>query len=304
MANSILVVGATGKQGRAVIEALLASPDAKDITIFALTRHPDSASAKSLALKAPENIKLVKGDLNDSSSIFKEVGKSVQAVFFVTVPEFGLWRESDGEEVKGKALVDAALQNGVKHIVFTSVDRGPDQTDTDVPHFIRKAKIERHIVDECSKDSQASYTFLRPTCFMENIPAGFAGKIFLTSWKVGISPTRKLQLISTKDIGYIGAQALLRPREFAGRAISLAGDDLTFEEANKIFRDETGIDLPVTYGFLVSFVLWMVKDVGKMFNFFDKVGYAADVEALRKDHPGLLSFGDWLKTTEWARKDK
>jgi uncharacterized protein YbjT (DUF2867 family) len=304
MANSILVVGATGKQGRAVIEALLASPEAKDITIFALTRHPDSASAKSLALKAPEKIKVVKGDLNDSSSIFKEVGAPVQAVFLVTLPEFGLWRESDGEEVKGKALVDAALQNGVKHIVFTSVDRGPDQTDTDVPHFISKAKIERHIIDECSKDSEATYTFLRPTCFMENMPTGFAGKIFPTSWKVGISPTRKLQLISTKDIGYFGAQALLRPGEYAGRAISLAGDDLTFEEGNKIFREETGIDLPVTYGFLISFALWMFKDVGKMFNFFDKVGYATDVEALRNEYPGLLSFRDWLKTSVWARKDK
>jgi len=269
-----------------------------------LTRHPDSASAKSLAVKAPEKIRLVKGDLNDSSSIFKEVGAPVQAVFLVTLPEFGLWRESDGEEVKGNALVDAALENGVKHIVFTSVDRGPGQTDTDVPHFIRKAKIERHIIDECAKDSQRSYTFLRPTCFMENLPTGFAGKIFPTGWKVGISPTRKLQLISTKDIGYFGAQALLRPREYAGRAISLAGDDLTFEEGNKIFREEAGIDLPLTYGFLISFALWLVRDVGKMFNFFDKVGYAADVEALRNEHSGLLSFRDWLKTSEWARKDK
>jgi hypothetical protein len=139
---------------------------------------------------------------------------------------------------------------------------------------------------------------------MENIPPGFAGKVFPTTWKVAISPTRKLQLISTKDIGYFGAQALLRPREFAGRAISLAGDDLTFEEGNKIFREETGIDMPVTYGFLVSFVLWMVKDVGNMFNFFDKVGYAAEVEELRKEYPGLLSFRDWLKTSGWARKDK
>ena len=85
-----------------------------------------------------------------------------------------------------------------------------------------------------------TWTILRPTASMENLTTGFAGKIFPTAWKVGLSPTKKQQLISSADIGYFGAQALLRPKEFAGRTISLAGDELTFGEANAVFTEKLG----------------------------------------------------------------
>jgi hypothetical protein len=121
-------------------------------------------------------------------------------------------------------------------------------------------------------------------------------------WKVGLSPTTKLQVIATKDIGWFGAQALLRPQDFAGRAISLAGDELTFDEANTIFKEKVGYELPVTYGFIASALLWAVKDVGTMFNFFEDVGYAADITALRKEYPGLHSFADWVKNSPFVEK--
>lgn len=122
------------------------------------------------------------------------------------------------------------------------------------------------------------------------------------SWKVGLSPTTKLQVIATKDIGWFGAQALLRPKDFAGRAISLAGDELTFDEANTIFKEKVGYELPVTYGFIASALLWAVKDVGTMFKFFEDVGYAADIESLRKEYPALHSFADWAKTSPFVEK--
>lgn len=71
MAYTVLVTGATGKQGSAVIDALLASSSVKDILIFALTRNPESAPAKALQAKAPEKIELVKGDLKDCNAVFK-----------------------------------------------------------------------------------------------------------------------------------------------------------------------------------------------------------------------------------------
>jgi hypothetical protein len=112
-----------------------------------------------------------------------------------------------------------------------------------------------------------------------------------------------MQIISTQDIGWFAAQALIRPSDFAGRAISLAGDDLTFGEANEIFKGKAGFDLPTTYGFIISGLLWMVKDVGLMFNYFERVGYAADIEALRREHPGLQSFADWVQTCDFVKKE-
>ena len=149
-----------------------------------------------------------------------------------------------------------------------------------------------------------TWTILRPTGFMDNITPGFAGKIFPTAWEVGLKPTTKLQLISPKDIGFFGAQALLRPEELSGRAISLAGDELTFDEANAIFHAKTGTDIPTTFGFAGSGLIWAIKDVGLMFKFFEDVWWAADIGALRKEYPGLLSFEDWLKTTSFVQNER
>jgi len=280
------------------------APEISDISIYALTRNPESGGAKALVAKAPERITLVKGNLDDCDALFKAAAKPIKGVFCVSIPVMGPGSKSDAEEVQGKALVDAALKNGVETFVYTSVDRhGADSEtqDTDIPHFISKAHIERYL-QEKSAGTQMAWTILRPVAFLDNIIKGFAGKIFPTAWKVGFSPTTKLQVISSVDIGWFGAQALLRPKDFAGRAISLAGDELTFDEANTIFKEEVGYDIPITFGFIVSALLWGVKDIGTMFKFFEDVGYAADIAALRKEHPGLRSFADWVKSSPFVEK--
>ena len=68
MTKTILVVGATGKQGRAVIDALLNSSDAQSFNILGLTRNPTSPVAQKLADKG---VQIVQGDLNDVPAVFK-----------------------------------------------------------------------------------------------------------------------------------------------------------------------------------------------------------------------------------------
>ncbi|PBP27988.1 NAD(P)-binding protein [Diplocarpon rosae] len=304
MAKHFLVTGATGKQGGAVIDALLSS--SQNATIFALTRNTQSKSAQALALKAPDQVKLLPGDLKECSAIFSSVAVPIDGVFCVSIPAWGFRADPNAEEAQGRALIDAAIAHGVRHFVYTSVDRhgsDSDENTTDVPHFISKANIEKHLIAR-SRTSQMSWSILRPTAFMDNIVPGFAGKIFPTAWKVGLSPGTKLQLVSTADIGYFGAQALLRPTEYASRAISLAGDELTFEEANAIFVRGVGHDVPQTFAFLGRLLLWVVKDVGLMFKFFEEVGYSANIEELRGEYPGLRSLEDWLQTSEYAPNAK
>src|ERR1700710_1326940 len=66
MIKNILVVGATGQQGRAVIDALLSYP-ASPFTILGLTRSPNGPSAKKLSDKG---VKIVGGDLSNVNDIF------------------------------------------------------------------------------------------------------------------------------------------------------------------------------------------------------------------------------------------
>lgn len=306
MSKGLLITGATGQQGGATIDALLSHPSITSCTILAVTRNPSSPSAQVLTSKAP-NIKLIQGDLNDAPALFrtaKAVHPNIWGVFSVQVP-MGKGATPQTEETQGKALVDAALANNVQQFVYASIERGgPDSYNnpTPIPHFISKHNIEHHLVDN-AKGTDMSYTILRPVAFMENWTPGFYGKMFSAMWTSALAPTRKLQLISTADIGHFAAQAFLRPEDFKNRAIGLAGDEVTFAEANAIWRSKTGASAPATFGFLGAGLLWGVKEVGTMFRWFQDTGYGVDVEGLRKEHDGLLSLGDWIETkSAWAEK--
>lgn len=83
----VLITSATGKQGGAVVSALLASPRAAEFLILAVTRDTESNSAKRLAEK--KNVKLVRGDLNDPKALLKDArevaGAIIWGVFSVQV---------------------------------------------------------------------------------------------------------------------------------------------------------------------------------------------------------------------------
>lgn len=90
----------------------------------------------------------------------------------------------------------------------------------------------------------------------------------------------------------------MKPDEYKGQKISLAGDELTLKEADRTFREVVGKPMPTTWGFLGSVALYMVGDMGYMFRWFNNVGYAADIRSLKKTHPKLETFGDWLARPE------
>jgi nucleoside-diphosphate-sugar epimerase len=85
--RTILITGATGNQGGAVVDALLSTTDS-DFAIVALTRNPQSPGATKLTSKSPR-IKVVQGDLNHPKEIFEAVskttGEKVWGVFMVQV---------------------------------------------------------------------------------------------------------------------------------------------------------------------------------------------------------------------------
>ncbi|KAL3480404.1 hypothetical protein BJX99DRAFT_29012 [Aspergillus californicus] len=305
MSKAIIVTGATGKQGGSVVSNLL-SQDA-DVEILAVTRDVTSAGAQKLQNKSPK-VKLVQGDLDKSDDIFVSAKKvtslPIWGVFSVQVPNFNGKHEI--EEGQGKALVDAALKNNVKHFVYTSVERGGDSLSnpTNIPHFISKHNIELYLIDK-TKGTDMSWTILRPVAFLDgNFTAGFIGKIFATCWKVALKG-KSLQVIAVSDIGFFGAQAFLKPDEYSGRGISLAGDELTFDEMAKIFKSKTGKDVPLTFDFLARFFMWMVADFGTMFSWFHDEGFKTDIQALRAAYPGLRGFRDWLESeSDWKDKQQ
>lgn len=140
-----------------------------------------------------------------------------------------------------------------------------------------------------------NWTILRPTGFYDNLTPDFMGKVFTTSFKMSLKG-KPLQMIASSDIGAVAAQVFLNARDYKGRAISLAGDELTYDQFAQIFKEKTGQNLPTTFSLVSTVMMFIIKDFGSMYKWFHDEGFAADIEEVRKIHPGLKDFGTWLET--------
>ena len=153
--RKILVTGATGQQGGSLARLLLQ----KKHKVYALTRNTQSAAAQDLRNKGA---KLVKGDLDDSDSLERAV-KDVQSVFLMGTPfEDG----TEGETRRGKLMADIAKENGIEHLVYSSVANA--DKNTGIPHFESKYKVEQHVKNLGIPHTIIGPTFLWKTCLVQD----------------------------------------------------------------------------------------------------------------------------------------
>ncbi|MEU0588366.1 NmrA/HSCARG family protein [Streptomyces sp. NPDC006132] len=265
--NIILVIGATGNQGGATARELVS----RGRTVHALVRDPGKAEARQLE---DLGVVLVKGDMDDEDSLRRAM-EGVHGVF--SVQPLGWDPEALAAEVRqGRAVADAARAAGVAHLVYSSV--GGAERNTGIDHFETKAEIERHILDLA-----LPATILRPVFFMNNLLhyADAEGERLLA---LPAKPEKPLQLIAAEDIGFFAATAFDEPDTYLGRQIELAGDEFTFPQIAKVYERVTGVP--------TRFEPKPIED--RMFEWFAEDGYQADIPALRKVHPGLLTFEEFL----------
>lgn len=203
---------------------------------------------------------------------------------------------NDSERRQGIALIDESIKQGVKFFVYSSVDRGGEKKSfnnpTPVPHFIYKHEIEQHLMKR-SKDTGMNWAILRPVAFFENLTPDYLGRAFTTAWQMTLKE-KPLQLVATSDIGFFAAEAFMRPEEFKGKALSLAGDELTFDQMAQVFERLTGRKVPMAFRLPVWAMMAAVKELGYMFKWFHDEGYGAEIAELRRINPDLKDFARWL----------
>lgn len=296
----LLISGATGKQGGALIGALL-SKSSQPFELYAITRNKDSKASKLLA---KQNVHLVEGNLDNVDAIFAQVPSPVWGVFSVPILDKGIKKEVK----QGKDLTRASVKAGVSHIVFTATDRGEQDAKEkhEVPHFASKAIIEKDIeAAAASSNGHLTYTFLRPVAFFSNLTNDFFGRAFVSMWRLN-GLDRNLQLISTKDIGKVAAEAFLNADDevYRNKGIALAGDSLSPNDAARIFKEETGEDIPSTYPWLAWVIRSLVPDLRHMFSWFGKSGFSTDVKHVRARYPFVSDFRTWMREESDWRKSK
>src|SRR5262249_45119759 len=225
--GTILVIGATGRQGGASTRHLLA----RGWSGRALVRDPAAPAALALADRGAT---LTQGDLDDRAS----VERALDGTYGAHSVQAYLPRDPEREIRQGTTVVDAARAAGVKHLVYSSA-AGADR-QIGIPETDSKWVIEERI-----RAAGVPATILRPAYFMDNLD-------FMRAWILGgpgtmpLPPDRYLQMVAGDDIGAFVALAFDRPGALLGRAVELAGDDLSMREIAQVLGRVTDRSIQFT----------------------------------------------------------
>src|SRR4051794_17725524 len=111
----ITVFGATGAQGKGLVNAILNDP-AGEFAVRAVTRDPNSDKAKALSTKGAE---VVKADIDDPASLLRAL-EGAYGAYFVTF----FWDHFSPEKEKEEArsMAEAAKKSNLKHAIWSTLE--------------------------------------------------------------------------------------------------------------------------------------------------------------------------------------
>ena len=286
--KTIAVIGATGSQGKGVVNALIKEGTFK---VRALTRNPENYSGNAH--------EVMQADLTDLSGL-AEAFKGSHGVFVVT----NFWEGAD-EIAQGKVAIQAAKVAGVNHFIWSTL---PDverisNGKFDVPHFTGKAKVEELI----KSAGFANYTFVQAPFYFQNL-TGMMGaqpqQDGSIGWTLPIDPTVKaIHMSDINDLGKVVAGAFLNPEKVGnGSYLSLATEFNSFNNLLEAFksngREYSFTQVPTE---IYSSFFEGAGEIAQMLAYFETHTYMGpDNEAkiqLAKDiaTEQFTSFNDWIK---------
>jgi uncharacterized protein YbjT (DUF2867 family) len=222
--KTIVVVGATGRQGGQVLRHLLK----QGWRVKALTRKPDSQKAATLKALGAE---VIQADLEDLASL-EAAFSGAYGVFNMQAPVPG---KIEVEIRQGRNAAQAAKRAGVRHVVYGSA--GPGHTQTGIEQW--DAKIE---IANTMNELGLPLTILRPMAFMELMtdPTYYPQSSTWYVWPKLMGINRPIPWLSVQDLGAIAAKAFASPDEYIGRDLALASDAQSLYEVREIYQEVKG----------------------------------------------------------------
>jgi len=290
--GKIVVCGATGNQGRAVVRHLLASAGGE---VVALSRAPESAPAAALARAGA---RLARADLLDRGSLVGAF-RGAYGVFGVTQPWSSDYKTCDvaGEIRQGQNIVDACLEAGVEHLVLSTVlllEAGR----SGVSHVDSKIDIETY-----ARKTPLPMTVVRPASFMDNIGSRFfpvkPGRV-----RGFVAGDAKVPYIASNDVGGLVSVAFAHPADFIGGEIHAMGDFASgFDIADILGRLQ---GRPVRYTAPPASLMWLfAREFYAMRRGFERCGrtpyppqFAKYMDETRRLWPDTMAVESFLR--QWG----
>ena len=187
-----VVVGATGNTGSAVVETLLSRKQSVRIVV----RSAD----KGEAWKA-KGAEIAVASLDDVSALAKAF-EGTKGVYLLVPPNYGASAWLVDQRARMDCTADAVRKSGIGHVVFLSSIGGHIAEGTGP---IRAARYGEQVLGGAVKN----LTILRPCYFMDNwapVLGAAKGQGVLPTF---IAPQAMVPMISTRDIGRVGAEQLI-----------------------------------------------------------------------------------------------
>ena len=288
--KTIAVIGATGMQGKGVVDALAKEGSFK---IRAITRKPDKYSGKG--------DEVVEGDLMDLKSL-TDAFQGAYGVFVVT----NFWEGAD-EEAQGKTAIEAAKNAGVQHFIWSTLPNVEEISDGNfaVPHFTGKANV-----DVLVKNAGFSYyTFVQAPFYFQN----FAGQLSAQvqpdgskGWTLPIDPTKKvIHMADINDLGKVVAGAFLNPDKVGnGSYLSLASEMNSFDDVLEAFK-ANGIEYRFNYVPADVFASFFAGagELAQMFAYFESHTYMGPNAERQIKLAREIATEDFTPLREWINQN-
>ena len=263
----ILVTGAAGKSGRAVISALAQQG--------AMVRAYVRRSEQVVAVQAAGATEIDIGELQDAT-VLQQAMQGVRALYHIC-PNM-----HPAEVAIGRQVIVAALAVGVEHFVYHSVLH--PQTAT-MPHHWNKLQVE-----EALFESRLPFTILQPTAYMQNLLASWEKIRTEGRYVVPYPAETRIALVDLADVAAVAATVLTQPAQHQGAIYELVGTaPLTQNEVATALTASLG--QPVTIEVLTH-TAWeqnaragglgdyAVETLIKMFTYYEKFGLIGNPNVL------------------------
>jgi uncharacterized protein YbjT (DUF2867 family) len=262
----ILVTGAAGKTGRAVIRALSRRGQA----VRALVHRPEQAS---LVTDAGAQ-QVVVGDMRTQATV-NEAARICRAAYHICpnmCPE---------ELAIGQVMVQAAQEAGIEHVVYHSVLHPQVEA---MPHHWQKMRVEERLFE-----SGLGYTILQPAVYMQNILGQWERIVGQGVYAVPYAVRTRLSFVDLEDVADAAAVVLTEPGH-AGATYELAGAEV-LDQTEVAAILEQGLGRPVR-ALAVDRGLWeqemrasglgetQIQTLLQMFRYYERFGFWGNPHAL------------------------
>ncbi|MBL3547240.1 NmrA/HSCARG family protein [Chryseobacterium sp. KMC2] len=300
----ITVVGVLGKQGLSVARTLLESGRYR---VRGITRRINSAEAMNLAKQGLELVELPL-DLGYKEDFIKAFRGS-DGVFMMTP---NIAPPATHEMELGKQLADAAVEAGVRHIVFSSLEN-VDKISMGkkfAPHFTDKAKVEEYI-----RTLPITSSFIYMSFFYTNLLEFYTPKIKGDTLVFPIYLPKDFRAPFVDPLTATGPAVLTifsNPDKYAGKSLPVIGEMISPREIVDTFVRVTGKKAEYSSAYtreellhhFPEFVLneTLVRELLGMAEYAVEYGYFRkdrDLKWSRQENPPTLTWEQFLRTTGW-----